>query len=70
MPGGGGRLNAAKRRKKVVSLHGQGVKVSESNIEMIRERAYELFLARGATHGADLADWLEAEQELHAAYQR
>jgi len=63
-------LNAAKRRKKVVSLHGQGVKVSESNIEMIRERAYELFLARGATHGADLADWLEAEQELHAAYQR
>ena len=63
-------MNAAKRRKKVVSLHGQGVKVSESNIEMIRERAYELFLARGATHGADLADWLEAEQELHAAYQR
>jgi len=37
---------------------------------MIRERAYELFLARGATHGADLADWFEAEQDLRTASQR
>jgi hypothetical protein len=37
---------------------------------MIRKRSYELFLARGATHGADLADWFEAEQDLRAASQR
>jgi hypothetical protein len=30
----------------------------------IARRAYELFLARGATHGADLDDWLQAEAEL------
>ncbi len=40
---------------------------SELNVEIIRGRAYELFLARGATHGDDLADWLSAERELRAA---
>jgi len=37
---------------------------TEMNVETIRARAYELFLARGATHGDDLADWLNAEREL------
>ncbi len=32
--------------------------------EQIAERAYELFLMRGAYHGADLEDWLQAEREL------
>ena len=66
-------MNAIKGRKKVVPLHRQRAKlaaVSESNIEMIRERAYELFLARGATHGADLADWFQAEQDLRTPSQR
>ncbi len=40
---------------------------SEMNVETIRLRAYELFLARGATHGNDLADWLNAERELLGA---
>ena len=31
------------------------------------QRAYELFLARGGTHGQDIKDWLRAEQELQAA---
>ena len=30
----------------------------------IRERAYQLFLARGAEPGRDLEDWLQAEREL------
>jgi hypothetical protein len=66
-------MSAIKGRKKTARLNGQRAKlvaVNESSIEMIRERAYELFLARGATHGADLADWFEAEQDLHAASQR
>jgi len=32
--------------------------------DRIAQRAYELFLMRGAQHGHDLEDWLAAEQEL------
>lgn len=32
--------------------------------EEIARRAYDLFLARGATHGHDVEDWVQAEQEL------
>ncbi|HTQ24461.1 MAG TPA: DUF2934 domain-containing protein [Candidatus Binataceae bacterium] len=39
----------------------------EVNIESIRVRAYEFFLARGGAHGDDLADWLSAEKELLGA---
>jgi len=31
---------------------------------MIREKAYELYMQRGATHGGDFDDWLKAEQEV------
>ena len=37
------------------------------NAETIQTRAYELFLKRGATHGDDLADWFQAEQQLRTA---
>ena len=30
----------------------------------IRERAYQLFLARGAEPGREMEDWLQAEREL------
>ena len=32
--------------------------------EEVSRRAYELFLERGASHGADIDDWLRAEREL------
>jgi hypothetical protein len=32
--------------------------------EQIARRAYEIFQARGAQHGADLEDWLQAERDL------
>jgi hypothetical protein len=32
--------------------------------EEIRLRAYEIYVARGATPGCELDDWLEAEREL------
>jgi hypothetical protein len=39
---------------------------SEASIRAkIEFRAYEVFLARGGTHGADLADWFKAERELN-----
>ncbi len=39
---------------------------SQPAAEQIRERAYELFLSRGAAHGNDLRDWFLAERELSA----
>ena len=38
--------------------------------EEIRQRAYELYLARGATPGFELNDWLGAERELRMNDQR
>lgn len=32
--------------------------------EEIRQRAYEIYLARGARPGNDLADWFQARREL------
>jgi hypothetical protein len=32
--------------------------------EIIRMRAYELFVQRGHEHGHDLEDWLQAESEV------
>ena len=32
--------------------------------EAIARRAYEIFERRGAGHGADVDDWLQAEREL------
>ena len=32
--------------------------------DAVARRAYELFVARGRTHGRDLQDWLEAERQL------
>jgi hypothetical protein len=32
--------------------------------EQIARRAYELFLARGGTHGRHEDDWFQAEREL------
>lgn len=35
--------------------------------EVVAQRAYELFLERGGSHGRDLDDWLHAEHELGSA---
>jgi hypothetical protein len=35
--------------------------------DQIRQRAYEIFLARGGAPGQDLEDWLHAERELQAS---
>jgi hypothetical protein len=37
---------------------------SEPSEEDIRMRAYQRYLERGAGHGMDFEDWLEAEREL------
>jgi Protein of unknown function (DUF2934) len=35
--------------------------------DIIAQRAYALYLARGAQDGHDLEDWLQAERELQEA---
>lgn len=37
---------------------------TSTQTEQIRERAYELYLARGGQEGNDVSDWLDAEREL------
>ena len=32
--------------------------------QQIRERAYEIYLARGGQQGDEVSDWLAAEREL------
>lgn len=38
--------------------------------ERIRQRAYEIHLARGGTPGQDFDDWLQAEREIKAETQK
>ena len=52
---------AARRRS-----HGKIVLRVALREHEIRDRAYELYLARGAQPGRELEDWLQAERELTA----
>ena len=38
-------------------------------VDEIRQRAYELHLEHGCTHGRNHDDWLEAERDLIEKYQ-
>jgi hypothetical protein len=38
----------------------------EPTPDHIAQRAFDIFLARGATHGQDVEDWLRAERQLRS----
>ena len=38
----------------------------EPSDEEVRERAYEIYLARGGVPGQEMEDWLQAERELRS----
>jgi Protein of unknown function (DUF2934) len=38
------------------------------SLEEIQQRAYEIHIERGGTHGQDVDDWLTAERELQEKY--
>lgn len=40
------------------------MKTQRPTHEQIAKRAFEIFLARGGSHGHDRDDWLQAEYEL------
>ena len=41
--------------------------MSEDRAERIRQRAYELYEARGQEAGHEIDDWLQAEAEIEAS---
>jgi hypothetical protein len=41
-----------------------GAENSTASEDLIRLRAFEIYLARGGNHGHDLDDWLQATLEL------
>ena len=41
--------------------------LSQEPLEKIRQRAYELYEARGREDGRAIDDWLQAEAEIEAA---
>jgi hypothetical protein len=58
------KVKSARARAVVERGHGS---VTEDEI---RQRAYEIFVARGAIPGDDVQDWLRAERELQAQSNR
>ena len=43
---------------------GNGSPANSNDSEAIARRAYEIYMGRGGSHGADVEDWLEAERQL------
>ena len=43
---------------------GNGSPANFNDPDAIAKRAYEIYMGRGGSHGADLDDWLEAERQL------
>lgn len=60
------KRRTAERKELGAPMHPAGA-VTPTH-DQIAQRAFELYLSRGATDGADLNDWLRAEQELTAAH--
>lgn len=45
-------------------MRAQSISGGQSVTEMIRKRANEIYLKRGARPGNDWADWFEAERQI------
>jgi hypothetical protein len=54
----------AVRTDAMLDAEGAGRPNAHPSDDDVRVRAYQRYLDRGATHGNDLEDWVEAEKEL------
>ncbi len=43
---------------------GNGSTATLNDQDAVAKRAYEIYIGRGGSHGADLDDWFEAERQL------
>jgi len=61
----------AKTSRKKAVVRGK-TKSKELNLQRyldeVKNRAYEIFLEQGSTHGNDLNDWFQAEKEIKKKY--
>ena len=55
-----------KLKQQTLAVTEAALTAGEQQQELIRLRAYELFVIRGYKHGHELADWLQAEREILA----
>lgn len=64
------RLAASYARRKTTA--GQGALAADlrNPVTDIELRAYQLYLGRGASHGHDLDDWLQAERQVLEALKK
>jgi hypothetical protein len=68
---GADMANQRRRRADAVPLttsyaNDSKARPTHANTETIRERAFEIYAARGSAAGHELDDWLQAERELRA----
>jgi hypothetical protein len=65
-------LQTEKRSSPEPSIELHNIDLRKNDPQSLRERisegAYDLFLKRGAAHGNDLGDWLEAERMVLAKH--
>jgi Protein of unknown function (DUF2934) len=59
-------LNVAAVQKPQAPMGGASrtIQTKRSAREEIELRAYQIYVSRGAVHGLDLEDWLQAEREV------
>ena len=51
-----------KKLKKVLALNNEGRVSREEFMQLVQQKAYELYEKRGCKQGNDLEDWLNAER--------
>jgi DUF2934 family protein len=65
------RLVGSYASAQTASANGSRAEVQKSPISKdVELRAYHIYLGRGATHGHDLDDWLQAERQVMAGLKK
>jgi hypothetical protein len=59
-------ISRPSRARAAETVRGGNTGTLEPSHTEIAEAAYERYLNRGAAHGQDVDDWMEAERELRA----
>lgn len=57
-------MNPSTEPKRLATVEEWEPLVQSATMQEIRNRAYEIYLKRGAQSGHELEDWLHAEREL------
>ena len=58
------KATATVRKTRATAMDAADQSPARPTYDDVAKRAYELFVARGGTHGQDWDDWLSAERQL------